>query len=285
MFTGRCVYIPCSLCPDQAAKQTDHHSLEVSSDIPTISYDDIGTNDWTEWGDIDRFCDQHCLGQHVSHLGHELRVLSLEELIFISRHLSLPSLTTPKWTFPQNVVHESSDFPQQGTSEGDHENRKKSKRRRRESLSQSKQESKDLIAKKSILGHKAYEKIKGTGLIEAKRIEYTSRRRRKADDNTHGCSEGCASLETQICPSLNRPCDLVKHSTDDLIDESLETVADQIFKRMISLASDPRKETLRVAIYLWWKERGWIVKSGLNFGVDFLIYERPPAEVHARFVS
>lgn len=58
---------------------------------------------------------------------------------------------------------------------------------------------------------------------------------------------------------------------------------ESFFDLGIASSSNVSKTKIKVAVYLWWKSRDWIVRDGLKFGVDFLLYDRPEDEVHARY--
>ncbi|KAM8716177.1 hypothetical protein ACLKA7_003115 [Drosophila subpalustris] len=44
------------------------------------------------------------------------------------------------------------------------------------------------------------------------------------------------------------------------------------------------KFVYKLAAYLYLKSKGWIIKSGMKFGGDFLIYKQSPSQYHASFL-
>ncbi|KRZ06587.1 Beta-lactamase-like protein 2, partial [Trichinella zimbabwensis] len=55
----------------------------------------------------------------------------------------------------------------------------------------------------------------------------------------------------------------------------------EFFSRCIASAAD---FVFRFAVYLHFRRRGWIVKPGLNYGVDYVVYPDAPNNVHSQFM-
>ncbi|KRZ26529.1 Beta-lactamase-like protein 2, partial [Trichinella pseudospiralis] len=55
----------------------------------------------------------------------------------------------------------------------------------------------------------------------------------------------------------------------------------EFFSHCIASAAD---FVFRFAVYLHFRRRGWIVKPGLNYGVDYVVYPDAPSNVHSQFM-
>lgn len=61
----------------------------------------------------------------------------------------------------------------------------------------------------------------------------------------------------------------------------------ELYKLFVQLQDDKKGDSRefmnRYAAYYYYRSKGWVVKSGLKFGSDFLLYERGPSQSHARY--